>query len=220
MILRWLLSISASFFIVLILLVIMASLVHHKDYLPQTSNTKLTLDFFVTEPDSQTIRKVRQSLSTKPPIPPDQPAGFGKPEAIEAPISANLPLLTPTLSDRDAITIPGVSQQGMELGEIDIDDNMFLQHAESRPDFSPSLRIEPSYPLHARMRGIEGFVVLALSVDENGKPYNVEVKEANPRRVFEREAIRAVRQWRYPATGAQTTLTVRLEFTLSQQEGM
>ncbi|RXJ73168.1 hypothetical protein CS022_11765 [Veronia nyctiphanis] len=70
------------------------------------------------------------------------------------------------------------------------------------------------------MKGIEGYVVVSFRLGTDGRPRDAKVVEAKPRRVFEREALRAVRQWQYarPKAGANidSVTTVRLEFTLSQ----
>ncbi|MFM2590085.1 energy transducer TonB [Vibrio sp. TBV020] len=86
----------------------------------------------------------------------------------------------------------------------------------------PLYRVEPRYPAKALKRGAEGYVIMKFTIDPTGKPTNVEVMEANPRRMFEREAVRALKKWKYQpkivdgSAVAQVGQTVRLEFKLAK----
>jgi len=86
----------------------------------------------------------------------------------------------------------------------------------------PLYRVEPRYPTKALKRGAEGYVVMKFTIDPTGKPIDVEVVEANPKRMFEREAIRALKKWKYQPKvvdgGAISQLgqTVRLEFKIAK----
>ncbi|MBW3698118.1 energy transducer TonB [Vibrio sp. T187] len=86
----------------------------------------------------------------------------------------------------------------------------------------PLYRVEPRYPAKALKRGAEGYVVMQFTIDETGRPVDVEVLEANPRRMFEREAVRALKKWKYQPkvidgkSIAQLNQTVRLEFKLAK----
>lgn len=62
-------------------------------------------------------------------------------------------------------------------------------------DVIPLVQVEPRYPQKAIARKIEGYVVLRLQINEKGTVDSVEVVDANPKGVFEREAIKAA--WRY-----------------------
>ena len=61
----------------------------------------------------------------------------------------------------------------------------------------PKFRIEPEYPMKARQEGIEGFVKLLIDITEDGTVTNVRIIEAEPRRMFETSAKRAVLRWKY-----------------------
>lgn len=61
----------------------------------------------------------------------------------------------------------------------------------------PLQRIEPVYPRKALLRKIEGYVVLSFAIDRSGKPDNIKIVEAKPARVFNREALKALKSWRY-----------------------
>ncbi|MEZ8879846.1 energy transducer TonB [Vibrio lentus] len=61
----------------------------------------------------------------------------------------------------------------------------------------PLYRVEPRYPAKALKRGAEGFVTLSFTIDETGRPMDIQITDANPRRMFEREAIRAMKKYKY-----------------------
>lgn len=78
-------------------------------------------------------------------------------------------------------------------------------------------QVEPHYPRRARVRDVEGFVELAFSVNEDGRTYDIEVVEAIPSGIFERESRRALRQWKFaplPETGSARRLTQTFNFDL------
>ena len=77
----------------------------------------------------------------------------------------------------------------------------------------------PQYPRKAYSDGIEGWVDLELTVNPQGKVEDVTVLNAQPKRVFERAAIRAAVKWRFrpPADAGITenrTGKIRVNFRL------
>lgn len=61
----------------------------------------------------------------------------------------------------------------------------------------PIVRIEPKYPIRAARDEIEGAVLLKFDIDLDGSPKNISVLTAIPENVFNRESIRALKQWKY-----------------------
>jgi len=64
-------------------------------------------------------------------------------------------------------------------------------------DIIPIVRIEPTYPRDALLGGIEGWVRVRFTIMPDGSVMNPEVIDSNPRRVFNREALRAIRRWKF-----------------------
>ncbi len=64
-------------------------------------------------------------------------------------------------------------------------------------NIKPLDRVEPAFPKEASIKGIEGFVLVRFDVNEEGRPENISVVEADPRNMFEKEAKNAVRKWHY-----------------------
>lgn len=64
-------------------------------------------------------------------------------------------------------------------------------------DWLPIEQIKPKMPREAALKGIEGFITFRFDIDENGRVENIKVVDAENRSVFEAEARKAVRKFRY-----------------------
>lgn len=88
-------------------------------------------------------------------------------------------------------------------------------------DYLPLVRIQPQYPRRAAERGIEGYVVVELTVTPQGTTQDVQVIEADPQGYFERAATRAAEKFKYKpkvvngqpvsVQGVQYVFTFRLD---------
>ena len=56
---------------------------------------------------------------------------------------------------------------------------------------------KPRYPMAAKRRGMEGVVELRVMVDSSGKPVAIDLKQSSGFNVLDREATKAVWQWRF-----------------------
>ncbi|MGF1718928.1 energy transducer TonB [Vibrio kyushuensis] len=151
----------------------------------------------------------RQRTVPEPPkapeIPPEAKVSHSKAEVTPITAMTSLPSLgLDTAIDGLAINTPTFSGFGANQQAL------------------PLYRVEPRYPAKALKRGAEGFVIMQFTIDETGRPIDIHILEANPRRMFEREAIRALKKWKYQPkvidgkSIAQTDQTVRLEFKLAK----
>lgn len=87
--------------------------------------------------------------------------------------------------------------------------------------FMPIRLITPNYPNRALARGIEGEVMVQFDIAVDGLVDNISVVYAQPQGVFNREVLKAVRQFRYSpqmisgqpvrVEGVSETFTFRLE---------
>ncbi|MCO7226426.1 energy transducer TonB [Pleionea sp. CnH1-48] len=86
---------------------------------------------------------------------------------------------------------------------------------------TPKVQIAPEYPMIARKKGLQGWVKLSFDVNEEGYTTNVRVVESEPKRIFDKAAIRALKKWKYSPekeegkgvymSGQQVTLEFNLE---------
>ena len=87
-----------------------------------------------------------------------------------------------------------------------------------RKDIVPISRVDPEYLREAIRKGVErGRVVARLNIDEKGNVMDVKIVESSPPRVFDREVINAVMQWKFPAEGEKFIGEVEVIFTLKDQ---
>ena len=78
-------------------------------------------------------------------------------------------------------------------------------------------RVSPVYPVRARMAGQSGYVEVSYLIDAAGRPEAIDITESRPRRVFERAALQAIRDWRFDpttVTGAEGRQYLRFDFNL------
>ena len=80
----------------------------------------------------------------------------------------------------------------------------------------PIFRVEPIYPMYAITRGIEGWVSIEFAITMNGKVINPKVVASDPPRIFERTALTAISQWRYPP-GNKSKSSAYIKFELRDQ---
>jgi TonB family protein len=73
----------------------------------------------------------------------------------------------------------------------------------------------PQYPRMALERGVEGRVVMSITIMPDGSVRDVRVVDARPRGYFEATAVRSVERWRYrPSSVTRTNVIVHMDFEL------
>ena len=85
----------------------------------------------------------------------------------------------------------------------------------AKESISPIKRIEPKYPIKAAEEKIEGSVVLKFDITAAGDVNNVSVLQAEPKKIFDKVAKVALRQWKYaPTDGGAKNQLVQLDFAM------
>lgn len=200
---RFLVSILLGVAVTFALFSFMAFLVSSGDRNDEKPVDNIIVEVNTTPPKS--AAEQRRRVPPPPPPPPQAPPKQQAPEPEPAQtggIEFNLPKV--------AMSAPTAGLSGAGLG--------------SDADATPIVRIEPKFPMKAAREGIEGYVVMSFSIDEVGGVADVKVIEANPKRVFDKAAVRALRKWKYKAKVEdgkalkQEGLTVRLDFKLERSD--
>ncbi|WMN60940.1 energy transducer TonB [Pseudoalteromonas xiamenensis] len=126
-----------------------------------------------------------------------------------------------------ATEVPEETSSTTELGIIDAGDiridNVLIRDfgQPNNYDANPIVRITPNYPLQAARDGLEGWVKLSFSISEIGAVVDANVIASEPAKVFDREALKALKRWKYRpkvqngSAVIQENQTVVLEFSLS-----
>ena len=101
-----------------------------------------------------------------------------------------------------------------------------IRQPEARPvDPGPEVlvRVSPEYPVRARLSGQKGYVEVAFAINAEGRPTEIEIVDSRPRRVFDRAALRAIKQWRFDTASVAAAdvdrISQRFDFNLSAGEG-
>lgn len=66
-------------------------------------------------------------------------------------------------------------------------------------DVTPLVRIPPRYPMRAASRRIEGWVKVEFTITKTGEVSDAVVVESHPSNIFNREALAAVKRWKFKA---------------------
>jgi protein TonB len=150
------------------------------------------IEFVRLKRDTATqTRKRELPKKEKPPEPPPPPEL--QMSQTDAPDANAMAIFAPDLS-----TGPDLGS-GPSLG------------APSDSDSVPLVRVPPQYPIRAAERGIEGWVVLSFTITAIGTVENPTVIDAQPKRIFDRAAIRALKKWKYRPRIVDGVATSRVE---------
>ncbi len=144
------------------------------------NSERIVIDIVGAPPESKV--DTRRRVPPPPPPPPKQPP---KPQQVEPEPQQNavdaLSFNIPT------VDVGGGKSLGMDAPTIGAEEG----------DATPIVRIEPKYPVQAARDGKEGFVQLSFTITETGEVDDISVIKAEPNRIFNREAMRALRKWKY-----------------------
>ncbi len=82
-------------------------------------------------------------------------------------------------------------------------------------------RVNPNYPARALRQQVSGWVDLEFTITEFGDVTDVRVVDADPKRIFDRDAVRAVQAWKFRpklenGQAVATSARQRLEFSLGR----
>ena len=154
---------------------------------------------FVRLLEDQEVMNKRTEV--KPPPPPEQ--------------------MPPDLQKPDITVDTGGEAAIFETAEIEVDLDVSGGGFSSDGEYLPIVQVEPVYPRRAASRGIEGYVVMTLTVTPNGTVKDVVVIEAQPENMFERAAVEAALKNKYKpkvvdgrpitVTGVRYRITFELE---------
>ncbi len=96
-----------------------------------------------------------------------------------------------------AALAPSVDYSGVGGGIGGLGASELASAGGSDRDAVPQVRIQPDYPIQARQKKIEGWVDVQFTVGADGGVRNPVVIAAEPRTIFDRAAIQAVKGWKY-----------------------
>lgn len=195
----------SGLFVTLSLFYLMSQLISGGQNLNKSDDTENFIEFVRVKRQS-TVQERKRQLPKKPPEPKKPPPPQKLSVAADQPdrpqMKMNLPKLSTSLKGNGPYLGPGGAGGG-------------------GTGVTPIVRIEPQYPRKAAMQGIQGWVRLSFDITELGTVSNVKVIDAQPRRIFDMAAKRALLKWKYrpkmedgkpvPQPGEKVQLEFKLE---------
>ena len=186
------------------LFIIMAKLIENSGRPADEVAPAPIIDIVMRPPEDDT-----QTRSRKPPPPPPPPQQPPKVQPVE-------PEAAEPNTDGFSLAIPSVDTGGVG---VDIGGVGAMQRDG---DATPIVRIDPKYPPDAARDGREGWVKLQFTINEQGGVDDISVIDADPKRIFDREARRALSKWKNKPkivdgkAVRQEGMFVQLDFKLEQ----
>lgn len=159
--------------------------------------------------ETKIIEEIKKPLPDTPPPPPPKlaappPPFIPPPEVnIQVPIAQTAPTITTVTTTKPP---PGPPPKAVPVE---------APKPAVRKNFSPVQRVQPVYPRQANRDGIQGRVIAHAYVRADGGVSEVRIISANPPRVFDREVIRALSQWRFAPEPTGFIAEFELEFKLT-----
>ncbi|HEX7047562.1 MAG TPA: energy transducer TonB [Gammaproteobacteria bacterium] len=181
---RYFISLALGFVVAISLFGLMKLLVSGNDEAQVRPDDVQFVDFVRVKRDESVRTKDRQV--PEKPQPPDKPPP-PQMAAQQQDVRPNAPELDIDMPDIGA----SFAGSGPYLG------NPFSGANMGDGDLIPIVQIRPQYPREALMKCIGGVVELRFTVLEDGSVTDASVISADPPRMFDREALRAIVRWKF-----------------------
>lgn len=182
---RLILSAVISFGIVVGLFLLMNSLIGTDEVGGESKDIVVDLGFIEEEKEIQ--RKERR-VPKKPPPPKEPPPPQ---QQVQEKNKVVTHVVNIEIENLDA-TFEG---EGLYAGSLGQQGTGFAGFGDG--DAIPLSTTPAQYPQEAAIKGIEGYVKFVFDIMPDGSPANIKITESKPRRVFDKEARRAIRRWKF-----------------------
>lgn len=168
--------------VTIVIFLIIQSLITQGSGIDKDRNNPNYVDFIRIKQDD-TLQERKRTIPDKPPTPkrPPQPQ-------IE--LDVNKP--------------PPVAKLDFEMPDFSLPTDFsgaFLSNLESMgsgiSQLIPIVKVAPRCPREAQINGINGSVKMLLTVSATGRVNNIVIQSFKPSRVFNSEAIKAVKRWQF-----------------------
>ena len=159
------------------------------------------------------VNTKNRRIPKKPPPPKNPPPPPKMQIAKQDQVVQEMPKL-----DMPNLDVPLSGGEGIFIGNFQQVDKT------AEGDIIPVVVIRPMYPREAAISGIEGWVKVEFTITEVGTVKDPEVVAAEPVRVFNREAIRAILKWKFKprvvdGVAVERRATQIIDFSLDDAEG-
>jgi len=141
--------------------------------------------------ETKIIEEIKKPPPDTPPPPPPKLATPPPPFIPPPEINIQVPMT------QTAPTITTVTTAPPPPGPPPVAAPVVAPPTAVRKEFRAAYRVDPVFPRQAQRDGTSGRVIAHVVVQPNGSVSEVRIISAVPPRVFEREVIRALSQWRF-----------------------
>ncbi len=181
---RILISAISGIVIALLLFWVMQSLISGSRNLNSDRDQPLRLDFIQIDQDE--FERIKERKPPPEPEPPKKPPP---------------PKLAVNDPDPPKQNMPKMEMPKINLGIASGDGPFLGGWSAANPgadgDVIPIVRIDPQFPREALLQGISGYVVVEFTIEADGSVSDAKIVESQPRRMFDRNAIRAIYKWKF-----------------------
>ena len=177
-ILRFIIALSVTFAIFFII----QALISQASELNKSNKAPNFIEIIRIKQDDS-LQERKRTIPDKPPTPKRPPQPQVELDVSKPPPTANLDFDMPDFS------LP-TDFSGAFMGNLE-------SMGTGTSQLIPIVKVAPRCPREAQISGIDGSVTLILNVNANGRVSTIQVKSAKPTRVFNSEAIKAVKRWQF-----------------------
>lgn len=183
---RYILALIVAPLVVVAIITLMIQLVRYQPVVEDEPEPQpqVTIDF-PNEPAPPPKPEQQPEVLSPDPISEVPPMPTIDIDILDAPVQQSLPKIA---------TVDNVNQQFSEQHQAVLGSE---QGADAQQRLQPLYRVEPKYPGKARRLALEGWVELMFDVNGLGDVENIRVVDSQPKRTFEREASKALAQWKF-----------------------
>ncbi len=206
---RYLIAAGLGLGVALALFLLMHTLISGDQEIDRTGFAGNVVEFIRVNEEEITQRKER--VPPEEPPPPEDPP---KPPQLQV-TDQSKPPPVPLNIDMPRISLPVAIGDGPYIGPWSPGD----QSAEG--DVIPIVRIDPQWPREALLDGTEGWVEVEFTILPDGSVAAPRVLDSEPRRVFDRNALRAILRWKFKprivdGRPVARQATQRIDFKINQ----
>jgi protein TonB len=192
------------------LFLLMNKLISGDNNVDRDREQALRLDFIQVDQDE--LENIRERRKPPKPEPPKEPPPPPKLEVQDQ----DRPQRDMPRIDMPRVNVGLASGAGPFLG------NWSAGDPSAEGDVIPIVRIEPQFPREALIEGISGWVEIEFTIEADGTVSDPKITGSQPRRMFDRNAIRAIYKWKFKprivdGKPVPRRATQRLEFNLDNQ---
>jgi protein TonB len=132
----------------------------------------------------------KRSKPQRPPNPDEAPPDAPQPSVADSVDAGATQAIA--VSEADT-TLADTGALDLDIGNV----GFGVAPGSADGDYVPLVRVAPVYPRRAEERGIEGWVILELTVTETGAVKNPRVIECYPSDIFNKAALEAALKFKY-----------------------